>query len=293
MGGKVNLTARVKGGSKPYNISWQGGAGSGATFIFAPKGPGQHRITATVSDSNNLTAQAAMIIEANDKPRAPKELKVRLQLSGPIEYGPKGQSVPMVLVHRLVTVRAKVSGGSGKYKFEWSGDRGWRPDEDPKMVTYVSRMPGRANLSVQVIDEKTHQRGSAQLELQVYGVVVKITGRTPVSIGPPSQNNPPNKFTVSIPPGGNGLTGSPLNGKPLYLLLQPHPEVRWCNNPQSVNCEEINNCMDFEVNPFSGSHSATAVFCESGTTAVWAEVYAVDGPQKILVGDAYLDVEVR
>ena len=80
--------------------------------------------------------------------------------------------------------------------------------------------------------------------------------------------------------GNTFIKGDEFDGKPLYVLWQPHPGVTF--DPFEKNCHKMDGCKS----------KTTAVFNEPGPKTVWAEIMAVDGPRKVIVGEASMEVNV-
>lgn len=272
---KLMVTAKTQNGKPPFRYIWQGQTETRENrVVFTMPDPGPKLIEVAVTDSAGQTARASLQVDVigpggADKPGA---LTVKL-ISTPAE-GP--DAITKVLVHQLVTVRAVVSGGSGRYRYQWSGDRGWTK-KNPSTVTYVASHPQEPNLSVQVFDEKTGQRGSDSLRVRVMGVEARLS-----HAGPPINRIPAGQLlTLTVTVTGHTFKpGDELYGKPLYVLWQPHPEVDF--QPFEGQCPRMSPC----------GLSTRALFTEPGPKTVWAELMAVDGPQKIIVGEATLELNV-
>lgn len=272
--GKLMVEALAKGGRPPYTYLWQKQTSTteSRVDITMPEA-GKKWVVVEVSDSDGKKAQATLQVTVTEQAAVkPAELQVKL-VSTPAEDTDK---TTKVLVHHLVTVRAVASGGSGQYEYTWSGDRGWTR-KSSTTVTYVASYPQEPNLSVQVRDKVTGQQASDWLKIRVMGVKGVLT-----LAGPPKNQIPVGKpvaFTVTVT-NQTFKNGDELFGKPLYVLWQPHPEVEF--RDFEGNCSQMKPC----------GMSTWATFSEPGPKTVWAELMAVDGPEKILVGEATMEVNV-
>lgn len=282
IGEKLRVEARVKGGTPPYDLLWMGTSKSKSLVAdFTPKSAGVKKITVQVSDPGGQVAEASLLVTVVGTSTA-GQFKVKL-VSSPSEDSV--EEITRVLVHRLVTVRAVVTGGNGKYTYEWSGDRGWT-SQNPSEVIYVSDKPCEANLSVKVTEKGTNRTAFDWLRLKVMGV--NLSG----SFGGASMESIPRgqpvTFSVSID-GNNFDKDSPYKGQPLYVLWQPHPEVpfRDHDRPGEPKFEKSG------LNPIKSGDSVDVTFEEPGPKTIWAEVMVVVGPEKILVGEYRWYVNVR